>query len=144
MSAESRPKHRPCFDNLDGRILRSASQLLPAEVRQAYAENFNFTGKGRSYTATGTGQTIAIIENLAFLSRQYLGFAMEVGPGGEATRVVGIVRKVGPDSRGGGTNPVKSGVASTQAMSAGIAPGQVKQLAADLHRPQPEEISQRR
>ena len=42
MSATRRPKFRPGFDKLDGRILLSASPLTPAQVRQAYAENFNF------------------------------------------------------------------------------------------------------
>ncbi len=62
MLPKHRPTFRPGFDNLDGRILLSASPLSPAQIRQAYAENFNFNVNGRSYAATGAGQTIAIIE----------------------------------------------------------------------------------
>ena len=64
MLLKHRPTFRPGFDNLDGRILLSASPLIPAQIRQAYAENFNFNVNGRSYTATGAGQTIAIIDRL--------------------------------------------------------------------------------
>ena len=49
------------LESLDGRILLSASPLSPAQIRQAYAENFNFNVNGHSYAATGAGQTIAII-----------------------------------------------------------------------------------
>jgi subtilase family serine protease len=52
---------RPTFDRLDGRILLSASPLSPAQVRQAYSENYIFNVNGRSYTANGAGQTIAIV-----------------------------------------------------------------------------------
>ena len=61
MSTKSRPKFQPGFDNLDGRILLSASPLTPAQIRQDYSENFAFNVNGRSYTATGAGQTIAIV-----------------------------------------------------------------------------------
>ena len=61
MSAKRRPKFRPGFDNLDSRILLSASPLTPAQIRQAYSENFAFNVNGQSYTATGAGQTIAIV-----------------------------------------------------------------------------------
>ena len=61
MLPKHRPTFRPGFDNLDGRILLSASPLVPAQIRQAYAENFHFNVNGRSYTATGAGQTIAIV-----------------------------------------------------------------------------------
>ena len=62
MLPKHRPTFRPGFDNLDGRILLSASPLSPVQIRQAYAENFNFNVNGRSYAATGAGQTIAIID----------------------------------------------------------------------------------
>ena len=61
MSANRRTALRPGFDHLDGRILLSASPLSPAQIRQAYSENFYFNVNGRSYTATGAGQTIAIV-----------------------------------------------------------------------------------
>ena len=61
MLPKHRPTFRPAFDNLDGRILLSASPLSPAQIRQAYAENFNFNVNGQSYAATGAGQTIAIV-----------------------------------------------------------------------------------
>jgi len=62
MLPKHRPTFRPGFDNLDGRILLSASPLIPAQIRQAYSENFNFNVNGHSYAATGAGQTIAIID----------------------------------------------------------------------------------
>src|SRR5262245_53706562 len=52
---------RPKFDDLDGRILLSASMLTPAQIRQAYTENFNFDVNGLQYAADGSGQTIAIV-----------------------------------------------------------------------------------
>jgi subtilase family serine protease len=52
---------RPTFDRLDGRILLSASPITPAQIRQAYSENYTFNVNGRSYTANGAGQTIAIV-----------------------------------------------------------------------------------
>ncbi len=87
MSAKRRPKFRPGFDALDARILLSANPLAPAhvrhrhvhrghelqkaqqpvsgisptQIRQAYAETFNFKVNGLSYTANGAGQTIAIV-----------------------------------------------------------------------------------
>jgi subtilase family serine protease len=61
MTAKRRPSFRPGFDDLDDRILMSASPLSPTQVRQAYQENLHFTVNGRSTTATGAGQTIAII-----------------------------------------------------------------------------------
>ncbi len=61
MLPKHRPTFRPGFDNLDGRILLSASPLIPAQIRQAYSEIFNFNVNGRSYAATGAGQTIAIV-----------------------------------------------------------------------------------
>jgi subtilase family serine protease len=63
MSAKTRTArdYRPSFDRCDDRILLSASPLVPAQIRQAYGENINFNVNGRSYTATGAGQTIAIV-----------------------------------------------------------------------------------
>jgi subtilase family serine protease len=52
---------RPKFDDLDGRILLSASMLTPAQIRQAYTENFDFVVNGQRYAADGSGQTIAIV-----------------------------------------------------------------------------------
>ena len=52
MLPKHRPTFRPGFDNLDDRILLSVSPLSPAQIRQAYAENFNFNVNGRSYAAT--------------------------------------------------------------------------------------------
>jgi subtilase family serine protease len=61
MIANRRPSFSPRFDHLDDRILMSASPLSPTQIRQAYQENFSFTVNGRSTTANGAGQTIAII-----------------------------------------------------------------------------------
>ncbi len=61
MSAKRRSTFRPGFDYLDDRILLSANPLTPAQVRQAYAENFNFNVGGKSFAADGSGQTIAIV-----------------------------------------------------------------------------------
>jgi subtilase family serine protease len=61
MSARRRRDFRPRLDPLDGRILLSASGLTPAQIGQAYSENFTFNVNGRSYAATGAGQTIAIV-----------------------------------------------------------------------------------
>jgi subtilase family serine protease len=61
MTARRRRDLRPAIDHLDGRILLSANPLTPAQIRQAYSENYNFNVNGRSYTANGAGQTIAII-----------------------------------------------------------------------------------
>jgi hypothetical protein len=60
MTTRRRRDLRPGFDHLDGRILLSAG-LTPAQVRQAYSENYVFNVNGRSYTADGTKQTIAIV-----------------------------------------------------------------------------------
>ena len=56
-----RTSFRPDFDSLDGRVLMSVGGLSPAQMRQAYKENFHFNVNGRSITATGAGQTIAIV-----------------------------------------------------------------------------------
>jgi subtilase family serine protease len=61
MTAKRRCSFRPGIDHLDGRILMSASPLSPSQIRQAYQENFRYTVNGQSTTATGAGQTIAII-----------------------------------------------------------------------------------
>jgi subtilase family serine protease len=61
MTAKRRSSFRPRFDELDGRILMSASPLVPSQIRQAYLENFYFNVNGRITTATGAGQTIAIV-----------------------------------------------------------------------------------
>jgi subtilase family serine protease len=61
MTTRRRRDLRPTLDHLDGRILLSASPLSPAQIKQAYSENYFFNVNGRSYTANGAGQTIAII-----------------------------------------------------------------------------------
>ena len=61
MTAKHRLAHRPSFDHLDGRVLLSAAPLMPAQIRQTYMENYYFNVNGWSYTATGAGQTIAIV-----------------------------------------------------------------------------------
>ena len=40
---------------------QAADNLTPAQIRQAYGENFHFTIDGQQTTADGTGQTIAIV-----------------------------------------------------------------------------------
>jgi subtilase family serine protease len=62
MYAKRRRAFRLGFDSLDGRILLSATPLTPAQIRQAYSENINFTVNGRSHPANGAGQTIAIVD----------------------------------------------------------------------------------
>jgi subtilase family serine protease len=52
--------YRPTVDSLDPRVLLSGG-LSPAQIRQAYSENIDFNVGGRTYAATGAGQTIAII-----------------------------------------------------------------------------------
>src|SRR5215471_9564700 len=61
MPAKRRTAFRPRFDDLDGRVLMSASPLVPSQIRQAYQENFTFNVNGRSTSASGAGQTIAIV-----------------------------------------------------------------------------------
>jgi subtilase family serine protease len=56
-----RRTYRPAFDRLDARVVLSVSPMSPALVRQAYAENINFTVGGKTYAANGAGQTIAIV-----------------------------------------------------------------------------------
>lgn len=51
----------PTIESLDSRVLLSGGGLSPAQVRQAYGENILFNVGGRSYSADGAGQTIAII-----------------------------------------------------------------------------------
>jgi subtilase family serine protease len=61
MNARRHRDFRPGFDHLDGRVLLSARPISPAQIRQAYSENYVFSVNGQSYTATGAGQTIGII-----------------------------------------------------------------------------------
>jgi subtilase family serine protease len=56
-----RRTYRPAVDRLDDRVLLSITSLSPAQVRQAYTGNINFTVNGRTYRADGSGQTIAIV-----------------------------------------------------------------------------------
>ena len=56
-----RRAYRPAFDRLDDRVVLSVSPMSPAQIRQAYAVNINFTVGGRTFSADGTGQTIAIV-----------------------------------------------------------------------------------
>ncbi len=65
------------------------------------------------------------VERLAFEGRQLLDLAMEVGPGAQSIRIVGGVR-------GAGLRPTRARcsnsacVVGTQAMGAGITPGEVE------------------
>jgi subtilase family serine protease len=61
MNARRRRDFRPTLDGLDDRILLSVTPLAPSQIRRAYSENIVFNVNGRSYTANGAGQTIAII-----------------------------------------------------------------------------------
>jgi subtilase family serine protease len=56
-----RRSYRPTVDSLDPRVLLSVGGLAPAQIKQAYSENINFYVGGRTYAATGAGQTIAIV-----------------------------------------------------------------------------------
>src|SRR5262249_38877743 len=73
------------------------------------------------------------VEGLARLRGQGPGPAMELAPAGEATGIERGVRRVQ-------ALPDGPGAEGPEAMRAGIAPGEVDQFAADLHRRQSEEV----
>jgi subtilase family serine protease len=56
-----RRSYRPTVDPLDPRVLLSFGGFSPAQIRQAYGESIIFNVGGRTYTADGAGQTIAIV-----------------------------------------------------------------------------------